>query len=798
MEALLEAVEAQCTAIQRTATGSERVVDRLRHGLSVVSDRATRIKRDVDEWEMALRNVRETIVELDEAAGCYQTPRYVDLVVRGESRDPQTVVKALVHLVQSQEYLESKPSNPVGERLLKKVQVNLQRAVKTVEASVHTCVFQAMRPSTLPAGAAPSAAAQANAVARLRGNRDGVPDGPPSRIFKDDWRRRLGQQYTIVEQLAMRFQRLDAARDVAKVVGGRILAHFDELLTLDYKRKYEGQDAETGVAATRDAKGGVVAAMKFLFSNDSSNARLDDPGRNATFSTYRQGDHPFPSFSRDLRELSGEGCRVLNVVVLKAFPTSEDDHRYHRQLSLPEGEALRTDAFEIPSTLILRLCDAVFERGTAAMAHAARSPEVGIHDAIFMALDIVAELWQWRRVAKEAPGETEALIGVVDEKVDETISSASELLGDLQTAKGILDASELVRTLERDEEYGSTKLSPCLLQLIGVHSRELGDAAAAGYSSEEDQGENYSDPGTPRRRAKPVLSRSIRTRWLPSIDGSVHPSTTSLVRFLKHLLGGYQAVLCIVSSGNCAEADTLIAKQRSAKMGQGNGSSWSQPAEEYFDQCVSGHLADIDALADAAAVALNGEGSEESPFAPFSRPLFVANNVHFVVRSLRDDAPFSSTSRNRKACEACIAAYEDRLLIALENYGALWAASLPSSSDDPDLTSAADSQLGELTKSQRVAIKKWFEKASKAIELMCHVTRSHVVAQSVLRTGLSDAAADAISTAFTQFDETVVKGRRWTNREERHLSAPIPEIIASVRSVFGASSATQQRAPTEL
>ena len=860
MEDLLATIEAQCNAVQRTAAGAERAVDRLRHGLGIVSDRSQRIKRDVDEWEEALKRVEAASEELEEAATAYTMPRFVDSVVRGEAKDVPTMVKALIHLVNAKEYLETKPENTVGERLAKRVDALLQKGLKATESHVTTTVMKSMRSQTLLASSAPLALGSgagrnrsgaagrfAAALGQTTGGGGGSGTagvGSTTRMFRDDWRRVLGSLFMLIEQHAMLFSRIQAARDVVELIGDRILKHLESLVTIDYRRRHEGFDSDNSAAAIHHnsgptsilsvpklghRRGGMLAAVRYLMASSSKRAIMERTDTfelpiargGATISTYRQGDHPLPGFSKDIRELVREGNEVITLVVLKAFPTSEDDHRYLRQLAVDHGEDIRNDAFLLPSELVLRIVDAVFERAKRAIAHVARAPEIGIHDAIFVSLDIVSDLWQWRRVARASPGDHSVLIEEVDRNVDSVVEAARELLDDLQCAKGMLDRAELLKSTASDEYAQERGMRPSssYLQLIGVHSKEIGSAISDLIEDEpeddvdddeEEGGDTFSDPGGAGRRrgssTKDVLPRAIRTRWLPSLDGAVHPSTTSLIRFLKHLLGGFEAILCLTMAGSCEEADALMRKQKGP--GADKAGSWAEPAEEFVDHCLSGHLVDLEAIADAAGATLNADVDDDdgntksrrkrsdagddgdaektdSPFAPFNRPLFLANNLFFVLRSLREDSPFASTPRNRDACEVAIGLYEERLDTALDDYSALWQSALPNPADDPELEAAEANTSDVLTKEQRAAVKKWYAGASRAIDQLSHTSRGQVVAQAPLRAMLSNAAATVVTDAFRDFENNVVRGRRWSDRPEKYLASTPEEIVGQVRALFG-------------
>jgi hypothetical protein len=492
--------------------------------------------------------------------------------------------------------------------------------------------------------------------------------------------------------LVVTFRRLNAGRDVAAALHERInryvasrFAHLDD----DFKRVEGGGTAAASIMAggrgsggggSGGGGGGISAAIAFLRGQsrtDRQNELLAAASMGSarvasgTFSPlasgirYRRGQHPILRVGPVVREMCREASDAVDALVLQAF--RDDDAAAHaqaqtraqRQQLKEQGpafswrgdaavEELYDDARFLPAEIVLSVTDLLFDRCAESLRAAAQSPVVSIHDCVFIGLDLLNEMWQWRFVARRAAGDTAGLSASVDEQVDLLIGSVTRLLNDYQYAKGMLGADELVEVVADPD----VKVTEEFLMLIGVHSRR--DDDDDGDGDESDDGDDEA------RRRRSRLPKALRCSWLPRHDCAVHHATAGIVQFFKQLLSGdFEALLFLTLYGSTSQADASFAKQKAARKRRAQreaaddgrpggaliGRSAAAPtpsarlahsddqqrvgggsdagsdaghgdeevdvedeafiaAEQFFESCMDGHLMDLEAISDAGVTIL--------------------------------------------------------------------------------------------------------------------------------------------------------------------------------------------------
>ena len=196
--------------------------------------------------------------------------------------------------------------------------------------------------------------------------------------------------------------------------------------------------------------------------------------------------------------------------------------------------------------------------GGAGPGMASMDASRNVRDAIFIGLDLVEELWQWRNhVAPSLRGTHDTFDLLVEDELRDYCSLVLDLLNHYRGAKGQVDEGML---LEDDALRAAGKAAGVTVGLEGFTVDSVAGGGGGGG----------------------------RRSWFPSPDCSTHESTINLIYLLRTLFVDYFGSLKLVlSDGDVAASDPDAALEF---------------VKDFVEDCVEGHISDIGTIGDAAAM----------------------------------------------------------------------------------------------------------------------------------------------------------------------------------------------------
>ncbi|KAL7702082.1 hypothetical protein NQL31_000377 [Lotmaria passim] len=466
---------------------------------------------------------------------------------------------------------------------------------------------------------------------------------------------------------------------------------------------------------------------------------------------YQRGDHRLLNISQSSRELLTDACMCLQRYVLTPL---EDDY----------------SVADIPSTLATTVFDVVYNRAIKLIQFDmstftnptklfvdSRGQGVGLfstaryfRDYIFIGLDLLEEFWNWKTLSKNIPGENSDFIDHVDDCVDNFIYQVRELLDAYVNSKGALQKDEL-------KEFAQS-----------MH----------------------------------------RTEWLPSVDCTVHESTTNVLYFHKALLTSYYGALRIVLYGSVIGANADYES--------------SQEVEDYLTRGVMATVDDLEVVAEAACELQNEVMNKRSHHTKpgslqlltsdvrLSPEIFLINNLCFLADNYRRESCFSSrlTAQPDPSLEAAakksggrrkkgdplppppdppltrmFEMLESERARYVDAFGASWAACFPSLTDSSDLQSIDPHSDAPLRKSQREAAKSWYRRVNANLAQKIHDCKAEAVMDSASRAQLIDTSVAAMHDEFALMDN-LLNGRTWSSQQLKYMPLSPPEWEQQIRQAF--------------
>jgi hypothetical protein len=466
---------------------------------------------------------------------------------------------------------------------------------------------------------------------------------------------------------------------------------------------------------------------------------------------YQHGDHRLLKISQSARELVTDACACLQRYVLTPL---EDDYAV---ADIPNG--LATTVFDVVYGRALKLIEfdmSIFTNPTKLFVDS-RGQGVGLfstaryfRDYIFIGLDLLEEFWNWKTLSRNIPGENSDFIDHVDDRVDNFIYQVRELLDAYVNSKG---------ALEKD--------------------------ALKGYAQS-----------------------MHRTEWFPSVDCTVHESTTNVLYFHKVLLTSYYGALRIVLYGSV--------------IGTNADYESSQEVEDYLTRGVMATVDDLQVVAQAACELQNEVlGKRTHHTKPgslqllnsdvrLSPEIFLINNLCFLTDNYKREPCFSTrltavptdlateagggrTGSSRKAAAAqpppdppltqMFDMLESERTRYVEAFGASWEACFPSLTDSSDLQSIDPQSDTPLRKSQREAVKSWYKRVNINLTQKIHDCKAEAVMDSASRAQLIDISVSAIHVEFSLMED-LLNGRQWSSQALKYMPFSPQEWEQQIQQAF--------------
>ena len=492
---------------------------------------------------------------------------------------------------------------------------------------------------------------------------------------------------------------------------------------------------------------------------------------------YQKGDHRLIQASCMVRNLVVGASRVLKQYVLEPLEDSYDVIALPCEVALAGFDIIRhrllrtiqiePELFHDPTTMFLA------SRGTGIGLFAVtQDGSRAFRDVLLGGVDLVEEVWQWKATANEIVGDNNDIIEKVDEVVAEFISRVTDLFETYASSKGEVDRDELKKS-------------------VGEWS----------------------------------------TDWFPAFDCSVHESATNVLYLLRVLYGQYfGSFKLLLQHGDSAaeEQDALAA------------------VENYTARCIEATVRDLETVAEVAlSLQSQDDGEDGSPVAGgepsalsvfrkkrlntsrCSPPIFLINNLTFLLDHLRKDPAFQARTMNDPAYEPPAedeeALHEDdddggdldttngtgreerkgpaipqvplvanimevlasNIERCVDEFRSSWESLFPSVSEDPTLSSVADMKYDEtpLSKSQRFAVKLWYGEVNRALKRKLEDGGVHVVIDTPIRSQLIDIATEIVTEKLEDM-EGILGGKQWSTRPKKWMQRTLSDWITEIEKMF--------------
>ncbi|EPY31961.1 hypothetical protein STCU_03062 [Strigomonas culicis] len=628
---------------------------------------------------------------MSKAARCYHPPPSLTAVLGRKDTSPEAIARCVDYLVYTEDYLASHPPNPFSDEIQSKTEAYLRQIVEISEDIVKTSFLNAFQKGK-------TSASKAYIIKN--------PD-----VLK-------GLEL-VVQRLGENFNRLDVMKnDVYNMIQSRLSQFVDAHFDATYREEEMGK---TNVSAHAS----MTPVMKH----------------------YQKGNHRLLGISATSREAVKEVCTCIGDAILTPL---DDDY----------------SVAEMPGELATSVFDTIFARCMALvrfdMSHfddptkmfvLSRGLGVGLcpgvryfRDVIFVGLNLVEELWNWKQLAASLPGENSNCVDHVDNEIERFTNHLRELLEGYARCKGGLRKDSLV-------EY----------------------------------------------------ARSLRRfEWFPSLDCTAHESSTNSLYFHKVLVGSYYGALKIVLYGNVMDPSGDVEATREVEdylircvMGNVQDLVTIAEAAIVVQTAVEAGGRHHIGRSSIQAISGSGEGSH------LSLEIFLINNIIFLLENYKrencftqrlivDDSSDVKVKPQKGAAKVANAKSiisEAMLYLAEEKeryvkeYGLSWEGCFPNPMENESLASIPCDESIPLRKSQRAAVKRWHADVTASLTGKIRDCKAQAVMDSNVRLRLIEAAVFFCQEQFKDM-ESVLLGRTWSSRPQRYMPYSMEEWIDQLKQSF--------------
>lgn len=438
----LAELEEQIAVLDSINKVTAKAIDAFGDVAHSISVRANYIYNEVKPWEVSLKNILATMDEISKAAKCYHQPPSLKGVLTGKDRNPDSIAKCVDYLVYTKEYLATHPPNKYGESIHAQLHYQLERIVIVSEDFIYNAFASALRKKSID-------------LSKQREKRRIIQN--PKALFGVP---------QVLSRLSQQFNRTD----VVKVKIAQLLeTHLKDAVSASFHSAFADESVQqhliglpTGFAGSQWHHYHRGEYRLLLVSKE---ARLMVKEVAACVHTYiiKPMDEDF-----EVIDMSGDFCRkIFDVILDKAKTVIHFDMRKLRD----------------PTSMFL----------------ASRGQGIGLYpgartfqDIIFISLDVLEEMWEWKTFVADLPGDNNDAIIYVEEQVHDFMVRVRKLLEGYVEAIGGLSA-----------------------KLLKERSRETGCY-----------------------------------EWFPALDGTAHESSTHLLYYQKMLFSSYFGALKLALFGS--------------------------------------------------------------------------------------------------------------------------------------------------------------------------------------------------------------------------------------------------------
>lgn len=649
-----------------------------------ISLRANFIYNEVKPWETSLKNIVSTMDEISKAAKCYHQPPSLKGVLTGKDKNPDSIVNCADYLVYTQNYLMSHPPNKYGNSINTQLHYQLEKIAVVSENFIYTAFAAALRRKTADL---------------------------PKR--KEKWRiiqnpKALYGVPKVLTRLSHDFNRTGIIKEK---VAPLLESHLKDAVTASFHSAFADESVQQHLVALPTGFAG------------------------SQWHHYHRGEHRLLLVSQEARELVKEVADCVETYIIK--PMDED-----------------LDVIDMPGDFCRRIFDVILDKANTAihfdmricedatsMFLASHGQGVGhypgarnFQDIIFIALDILEEMWIWKTLVNSLPGDNNDTITYLEEQVQTFILRVRKLLEGFAAATGGLSVQLLKELSRKADSY----------------------------------------------------------EWFPAMDGTAHESSTHLLYYQKTLFSSYFGALKLALFGSTvldASSDYQAVKEVD--------DYFSRCLTGHLEDIRTIGIVTKDLLQEIDKKRRKKKSKKNTSMeliSYWSVELFVINNVHFFTQAYlkapcfqtRFLAPEGFLTRERfptPIVRQRIDFLNEEIHRCVADFGMDWEKCFPPLPLELSSSSPGDSMTIPLRKVKVSPLKSWCSKVTFNLLVMIEGCRREAVMDAETRKLLVRKAYETVEIKIQDTTEIVCQG---SSAPEVFISymQPVQEALAAIRNLF--------------
>lgn len=641
-------LEEQTVRLNALSSVSTKTLEQFADVSHSIAVRAQQIFRDLKPWEVAVENISETMEEMSKAAKCYHQPPVLKAVLSGKDTSPESIVKCADYLVFTEEYLSTHPPNEYGEIIQSQLGTQLHCIIEVSENYVLTAFTSSLK-------------------------------SPPTDVF-----------YSSND---LRIIRNEKALEGVPSVLCRLSQNFNRTSVV--------QDDVKHLLATRLKEAVDVSFTTTCAARDFQNSMKGSKGLQ---SLYLHREHPLLSVSAGARRMVQEVAKCVDTHILQ--PMDED----FEVVDMPGELALSVFDFIVDKAKNATHFDLRVLKSPTEVFLLSRGRGVGyfpgvrtFQDVIFIALDMLEDLWLWKVLMDGLPGDNNEAKDAVDAEVDNFAAYVRELLNGYANTIGGIDKDLLKRSARA----------------------------------------------------------SNRFEWLPALDCTAHESSTSLLYFQKMVFKKFFGALKVALFGCILDSSSEYQALKEVE------DYFSRCVTSHMEDIRTIGTAAKELLQEAKRTTSSSRNSVSSPSprAGLTVEVFVINNALFLTQSYKkancfqkrvmasavDEGTYSFHPGVTLVVTSAVTYLLESVEHSVADYRADWEACFPPIPDE------LEGETRILSKSQAAVAKEWYAASSAALDARLQSRRGEVVMDPTVRKTLFRESYEAVEESFQAMAGTLAR-----------------------------------------
>lgn len=694
MSSLAE-LEEQLVYLNALSKASTKTLDAFSDVSHSIAVKAQQIYSDAKPWEVSLSNIASTIAEVSKAAKCYHQPPFLKAVLSGEDTGPQAIAESIDYLVYTEEYLSLHPPKEYELTIRSQLDSQLRRIVEVSERYIRNAFIQSVRKENNPSSVAFStnrSVAIINAEAL-----EGVP--------------------IILRQMVRRFDCIPVIKEDVKQLLEEELRNF--VKTAFSTRFMEGEGK----------RGMAIAAYSGSVSRP-----------------YHRGEHSVLDISKEVRRLIKGVANSIDQFIIQPLEENEEIASIPADLSASVFNVIFDQALTI-----VHFDQSILGDPTSMFLHS-HGQGIGLspssrplQNIIFIGLDLLEEIWMWKELVNDLPGENGTVKAYVASKVDQFVLLIRKLLHGYMHAVGRLSNDRLRHQAQQRTFF----------------------------------------------------------EWFPNLDCTAHESSTNFLYFHKTLFTSFYGALKLVLYGCFIDSSSEYVATKEVEDFLFRSISGHMRDIVTVGIVAKELLNEIEPRRGKRGKGKKANLSTSSVSSGYlSLNVFTINNALFLSQSLRklpcftrrkiptplhpEGLSVNDLSLNVPKEEYVIQKGDDYLKSVvsrcIEAFEQEWLDCFPPTPRDETMVDS-EAEEKSLKKNQVIAFKNWYSCACKNIRIITAGCRGEAVMDSDVRLLLVRIAYEAVEKTFFSIESLV---KSYLNGEMALLSSieEAKDALAGIRTIF--------------